>query len=426
MSRPKLYHTKAEHREANRVKNKRFYDKNKTQILHCKQVKRQEFNRALQSQEVEIRKKRRRVRETQRKKVEVAVTQPSEPVPTAQDSRLRELEEQLNMITLDYNKMISPNGGKYAEKLCEETISWKQRTCLSLMQQPTSKSPLLSAKIILETKLMEYQVVEDEYFYGTRDRVGEYWDERRENFTMFKQFVLEYIEMLGKLQAKVEEVGHTVQLANLSPIYRSLFCTLFIKAHKDRKEKNRRLRSIVRRESRSNTPGTEIAEEEFHDNKLNNVDDRYILDVQFYERHLRTLKTSLQRELNNDPQQYLEHIYQELILWKYAMRPIISPLEHPIAVLRSLEDKTKKVGHEIRFVVRNDSLMEQFNALNACVLHIYNCLNDLQIAVYEDSVADTSDDGTVSKYATLEERHESKSFKMFDSSLAIKYKAAGL
>ncbi|KAK1223140.1 hypothetical protein PQX77_013994 [Marasmius sp. AFHP31] len=199
--------------------------------------------------------------------------------------------------------------------------------------------------------------------------------------------------------------------------------TLFINAHKDRRAKNRRLCSIVRRDSRSNTPADGIAKEEFRNR---NVNDCYILDVQVYERHLRTLKTSLQREVNNNPQQYLEHIYQELILWKYAKRPIISPLEHPITVFQSLKDKTKKVGHEIRFVVMNDSLMEQFNALNACVSHIYNCLNDLQITVYEGSVANTSDDGTVSKYVTLEERYDSKSFKMFDSSLAAKYTVAGL
>ncbi|KAK1223139.1 hypothetical protein PQX77_013993 [Marasmius sp. AFHP31] len=232
MPRPKLYHTKAECCEANRLKNQRFYNKNKTEILHFKQVKRQELDRALKSHEIEIRKKRQHMRDTQRKKVpmvEVAETetQPSEPVSTAQNARLRELKEQLSRITLDYNQVISPNGGKYAERLCEETITWKQQTRLSLMQQPTSKSPLLHAKSLLEAKLREYQVVEDKYFYGTRDRVGEYWDERRGNFTMFKQFILEYLEMLEKLQDKVEEVGHTVQLANLSPIYRSLFWFCF-------------------------------------------------------------------------------------------------------------------------------------------------------------------------------------------------------
>ncbi|KAK1233849.1 hypothetical protein PQX77_002976 [Marasmius sp. AFHP31] len=198
--------------------------------------------------------------------------------------------------------------------------------------------------------------------------------------------------------------------------------TLFNNALKNRQAKNRRQRSSTQRESSNNTPCrrcTAVSAEEYH---VNDDNERYKLDVQ----HLRTLKTSLQRELNNDPHQYLEHIYQELIIWKHARRPIILPLAHLIAVLRSLEDTTKKVTHEIRFVVGNDLLMEQFNALNAFVLHVYNCLNDLQIAVYEDSLADPFDDGTISKYATLEERHESKALKMFEGSLAVRYGAAGL
>ncbi|KAK1233848.1 hypothetical protein PQX77_002975 [Marasmius sp. AFHP31] len=234
MPRPKLYHTKAERREANRVKNQRFYNKNKTEILQFKQVKRHELNRALQSQEIEIRKKRRHVRETHKKKVpmvEVAETLPSEPVPTAQESCLRELEDRLNIMTLEYNKVLSPNGGKYAEKLCEEAIIWKQATRPSLMQRPATESPLISAKTLLETKLMECQSIEDEYLYGTQGRVGQYWDDRRESFAMFKELVLEYVEMLENLQAKLEEVGQTVQLGDLSPIYHSLFWFCFPKTH---------------------------------------------------------------------------------------------------------------------------------------------------------------------------------------------------
>ncbi|KAK1218217.1 hypothetical protein PQX77_019101 [Marasmius sp. AFHP31] len=486
MPRPKLYHSKAERREANRVKNKQFYNKNKKDILYSKQVKRDELNRAIQCQEIDIRKKRRRARETQAKRkptVEIHKAQLDKKAasaePTGQELCLRELEDRLKTMKLAHNQVVTPNAGKYTEKLCEETIIWIQATRLPLMQQPTSKNPLLAAITLLELNLMKYQSIEDEYFYATREQVGKYWDERRDSFTMYKMIVMELTDVLKKLQLTLDERilvclpqhAPTKRLAHtcifnfdrkfISPsdhdldsvfgdfflriclydcveidrrdsgnsismeffsILTSIYSKLFKNTLKNRQAKNHRHRSLVQTRNSQRGSCQKIIEEENHEKHSH---DRYLMDAQFYERHLRTLKTSVQRELNN-PQQYLENLYQELILWKRAERPIVSPLAHPIAVLRSLEDTTKKVGHKIRFVVGNDTLLGQFDALHAFVLHVYRCVNDLQIAVYEDNLADPENEDIIPKYITLEEWHHSKSLQMFDGSLVSKYEMAGL
>ncbi|KAK1227509.1 hypothetical protein PQX77_009485 [Marasmius sp. AFHP31] len=419
MPRPKLYHTKAERREANRVKNKRFYRKNKEEILYSKQVRRDELNRAIQCEEIKVRKKRRDAREIQKKKgipaveaTQVHEKKPVSTVPTAQDLRLRELEDRLKAMKVEYNAEVTPNCGQYADKLSEQAVAWKRATRLPIMQRPPSKSPLQVAKALLESKLMEYQMIEDEYFYATRDQTGKSWDEKKESFTMYKLVVSEFLDILEKLQSLLVLLPSTILNTTL----------------KHRRAKNRHGHSIVQsKKSRGTTQhrqGLTIAEDEYYQNR--DAAGRYKVDLQFYERHLRTLKTSLQREVNSDPSHYLEHLYQELLLWKHARQPIISPLEHPITVLQSFEATTKKVAHELRFVVRDDSLWERFNTLNAFASHMYNCVNDLQIAVYEDNLADPFDDGTPSKFATLEERHESKTLRMFDSTLVQKFEVAGL
>ncbi|KAJ8095933.1 hypothetical protein PM082_015154 [Marasmius tenuissimus] len=127
----------------------------------------------------------------------------------------------------DCNKVVTPNGGKYAEKLCEEAISWKRVTRLPLMQQPNSQSPLLVAKSLLDSKLMDYHTIKEEYFYATRDHTDQYWNEKRDSFTMYKAIVSEFVGVLELLQTKLDEIGHKVKLEDLSPIYRSVFWFCF-------------------------------------------------------------------------------------------------------------------------------------------------------------------------------------------------------
>ncbi|KAL0057314.1 hypothetical protein AAF712_016048 [Marasmius tenuissimus] len=166
-----------------------------------------------------------------------------------------------------------------------------------------------------------------------------------------------------------------------------------------------------------------LAGEEDMDKRDN---ERYQSDSKYFERHLRTMKTTLQREVNNDPHQYLECLYQELVLWKNANRPAVSPLEHPLVVLQSLDTTAKKICQEIRFTVGHVPLMEKFSTFNAVILHLYGCVTDLQIALYEEDLVDPEDTETFSKYSTLEERHGIRRLKMFDGNLQWKYDAAGL
>ncbi|KAJ8091793.1 hypothetical protein PM082_021028 [Marasmius tenuissimus] len=164
-----------------------------------------------------------------------------------------------------------------------------------------------------------------------------------------------------------------------------------------------------------------LAGEEDEDKRDN---ERWKVDMQYYERHLRTLKTTFQREVNNNPHQYLENLYQELVLWKNAERPAISPLDHPLVVLQSLDNTSKKISQEIRFTMGHVPLMEKFCTFNAVVLHTYGCVSDFQIALYEEDLI--SDNETVKKYSTLEERYGMQRLKMFGGALQWKYDAAGL
>ncbi|KAL0057515.1 hypothetical protein AAF712_015836 [Marasmius tenuissimus] len=136
------------------------------------------------------------------------------------------------------------------------------------------------------------------------------------------------------------------------------------------------------------------------------------------------MKTMFQHEVNNDPQRYLENLYQELVLWKKAERPAVSPLDHPLVVLQSLDTTSKRISQEIRFSMGHIPLMEKFCAFNTVVLHTYGCVSDLQIMLYEEDLI--SDDDTAKKYLTLEERYNMRRLKLFDGALQWKYDAAGL
>ncbi|KAK1222475.1 hypothetical protein PQX77_014681 [Marasmius sp. AFHP31] len=164
-----------------------------------------------------------------------------------------------------------------------------------------------------------------------------------------------------------------------------------------------------------------LAGEEDEDKRDN---ERWKVDMRYYECHLRTLRTTFQREVNNNPHQYLENIYQELVLWKNAERPAISPLDHPFVVLQSLVNASKKISQDIRFTMGHVPLMEKFCTFHAVVLHTYGCVSDFQIALSEEDMI--SDDETAKNYLTLEERYGMRRLKMFDGALQWKYDAAGL
>ncbi|KAJ8092614.1 hypothetical protein PM082_006939 [Marasmius tenuissimus] len=198
-------------------------------------------------------------------------------------------------------------------------------------------------------------------------------------------------------------------------------------ARRMRQAKNRKKALMEAEKSRAqsrhdiNTPSADKGDPDERDLQRCDRDSKYL------EQHLRTIKTSLQRELNNDPLQYLERLFQELVLWKNANRPAVSPLDHPTAILQSLDHTIKKILQELRCSVLDFLLIEKFHALCIFVLHLLMCVNDLNAALLEEDLVDQVDEVTASShYQTLEERHDMRSLKMFEGGLRYKYEVAGL
>ncbi|KAK1219022.1 hypothetical protein PQX77_018274 [Marasmius sp. AFHP31] len=154
---------------------------------------------------------------------------------------------------------------------------------------------------------------------------------------------------------------------------------------------------------------------------------RFNADLEYYEQHLRTIKMSLQRELNNDPFQYLERLYHEFTLWKNANCPGPSPLDHPAVVLHSLNTTSSGIALEIQRIVSSVPLWEKYTALSNLVLHLNHCVTELQCALFEEDLIPSATEETVDQYLTLQERHDIRRLKMFEKArLTLFYEAAGL
>ncbi|KAJ8074608.1 hypothetical protein PM082_015511 [Marasmius tenuissimus] len=90
MPRPKMYRTKAEHREAQKAKSRRHYAKHRDQILESKREKRDKEQKALELQEIANRKWRQKMREKMSPKTE-KTTNDIEPILPKDDIASRKL-----------------------------------------------------------------------------------------------------------------------------------------------------------------------------------------------------------------------------------------------------------------------------------------------------------------------------------------------
>ncbi|KAJ8091794.1 hypothetical protein PM082_021029 [Marasmius tenuissimus] len=228
MPRSKLYHTKAERQEANRVKNKRFYNKHRKDILYLKQVKRDEENREAYRDIVQARKKRKEERGKQQAKrpTSVEITSTKEPVVAMSerlDLCLSELESKLDGMKEEHRQAVTPNAGYFCRDLCQRAVLWKQATRRPLMQQTTFMNPIAMAKNTFEIKLQEYQLLEDEYLYAIRDKTGRSWDDRRAEFTLYREVVSELVAVLDSLLCQMKTAGVGVKPEDLEPIYRTAY-----------------------------------------------------------------------------------------------------------------------------------------------------------------------------------------------------------
>ncbi|KAK1225155.1 hypothetical protein PQX77_011911 [Marasmius sp. AFHP31] len=335
---------------------------------------------------------------------------------------ISELELKLEEHKQDHRDLVDSEPGKYVETLCKETIQWKQATRRSFMQKPTYRNPLSTARSLFERKLGEYQSMEDEYFYAVRDQVGQFWDEKRGEFTIYKEVVTELIGVLKSLEDAVDKADVTLELVDF---HSSEKAALVRDAKKRRRERAKAHQRRLDAQRKLDNRMAGLVDDDEHEDRSKDVD-LFQCDVQYYERHLRVLRTTLQRELNNDPRQYLENLYQELVLWKAAKRPVVSPLDHPLVILQSLESSSHKIWRQLRATVGDIPLTEKYCHLHHVILHICNCVGDLHVALLEEDMMADVDEGELSRYMTLENRYGTRRLKLFDAAMQHKYDLAGL
>ncbi|KAL0566398.1 hypothetical protein V5O48_015622 [Marasmius crinis-equi] len=107
MPRPKLYSSIAQRREANRLKNKRFYEKNRTKILKAKKLKRENEQQAQEREEIRQRKKRKKKLEgVDNNQTEIVLEVPLVSAPP--DPVEKHLEDRLEHLKNEYRKQIKP------------------------------------------------------------------------------------------------------------------------------------------------------------------------------------------------------------------------------------------------------------------------------------------------------------------------------
>ncbi|KAJ8092017.1 hypothetical protein PM082_024253 [Marasmius tenuissimus] len=152
------------------------------------------------------------------------------------------------------------------------------------------------------------------------------------------------------------------------------------------------------------------------------VEAQWIKDSGWYLTYYQTLKGSLQREIKNDATEYMERLYRELILWKKAGRPSVSPLVHPEAVFHSLSTTANSITDKILFTVGYAPLMEQYRLLSAVANELRSCVLDLGHALEEEDAIDED----TPDLQTVQERYSMKRLRFFNSELTRVVEDSGL
>ncbi|KAL0566354.1 hypothetical protein V5O48_015662 [Marasmius crinis-equi] len=216
MPRPKLYSTLAQRREANRLKNKRFYDRNRTKILQTKKSKREDEQRALVQEGTRQRQKRRKENlaavDSTQSKVELKVHQPASVLL---DPLERYLEDRLEHLKDEYRKQVKPGQRAYIKRLAHEAVEWKSATRSPIKKRITEDSPLIVAKRQIDYGLSEYKLLERDYFDLIRDKQGKVWDDKRRRFTLYKEVVSELVDVLTNMQEELDILGWAAEFEDL-------------------------------------------------------------------------------------------------------------------------------------------------------------------------------------------------------------------
>ncbi|KAL0057669.1 hypothetical protein AAF712_015682 [Marasmius tenuissimus] len=211
MPRPKIYHTRAERREAHREKNKRHYAKNRDDILQRKRNTREADRKALELQEIAERKKRKAERE---RAAAVSVGAHGDEITSpivrnvdisATDECERALEKQLHALTNQYRRYVYPGPRLFLNDLCRRMAVWQEET--PAQQQSNSlcsKSPLLVSRHYVQRLHDDFYTIQDEYLYLIRARDGAEWQKKRKRLSDATSRFSLFLDMIDNIQQAVE------------------------------------------------------------------------------------------------------------------------------------------------------------------------------------------------------------------------------
>ncbi|KAL0065634.1 hypothetical protein AAF712_007412 [Marasmius tenuissimus] len=289
----------------------------------------------------------------------------------------KELVECLEGLKQRYSKQIQPDHRKYLDNLSEQALHWKKLASGPVMFQTLTPFPVSIIKKTLDSMLHEYDTIEDEYFYCVHNRKGRVWEEKKDDFKAFKEVALKLHEVLDNMHEILVMEDYTPDLDDI----RDLYCYKDTRIQKKRETEQK----IGISDERAEAQWEKDSQWVYHS----------------YPYH-KTLKTSLQRELNCDVHQYFEKLYRKFLQWKEANRPSISPLAHPCAVFQSLQSTADAISLKIMHTVGYVPLMELFQSLSNLAHELWCGVSSLQQALEEE---DSIDEDTVGVLQTVEEHY---------------------
>ncbi|KAL0566106.1 hypothetical protein V5O48_015912 [Marasmius crinis-equi] len=219
MARPKLYFTKAERREANRVKNRRFYDKHRSEVLDMRKLKRAEEHKVHEEKERNRRLKREAQKEKQKRKLmaKAATEQAKEDRLALVTATKKDFEQKLKHLKDVYARQTRPSPRQYLNRLCQDTLRWKEKTDLTVMKRSIHISPVTIDKECFQLMLSKYQLLGKEFFVLFTDSDGDSESQARsEKISEFEQGLTRMIEVLSWLEVESSTAGLDVELRDFN------------------------------------------------------------------------------------------------------------------------------------------------------------------------------------------------------------------
>ncbi|KAK1216211.1 hypothetical protein PQX77_021163 [Marasmius sp. AFHP31] len=144
------------------------------------------------------------------------------------------------------------------------------------------------------------------------------------------------------------------------------------------------------------------------------VDEMLARDLRWFSQYYDTLKGSIQRQLNGDAFLYFENLYHDLMAWKKAKRPSVSPLVHPYAVFDSMTSVTDSISARICETTGYSPLLDRYHSLAALAHELRCCVSSLRSALEEEDSIDHKTYGTL---WTVKERFDKGRLRFFHSTL---------